>query len=151
MLHRNIPVQPWSPPMNPQPQPGCGQVGGATRHPWDALADHAAETTRLLTQTLAAADPTEAATAALAWQANAAIARQVAIAYAWASLVRDHGRKLADAGEAGLPEGAFRRAFVASGALQAELGEALAESILRFGREFGHLAFAFPASARSRI
>jgi hypothetical protein len=136
--------------MNVRPHPGRPAVGGAIPHPWDALADGTAATSDLLTQALAAADPTDAATAALAWQANTAIARQVAIAYAWATLVRDHGRSLAEAGKAGLPESPFRRALIASGGLQADLGEVLAQSILRFGREFGHLAFAFPAGGSAR-
>jgi hypothetical protein len=136
--------------MNVRPHQGRPAVGGATPKPWDALSDSTAATSDLLAQALAAADPTRAATAALAWQANAAVSRHVAIAYAWASLVRDHGRTLAEAGAARLPEGPFRRALIVSGGLQADLGEALAQSVLRFGREFGHLAFAFPAGGSAR-
>jgi hypothetical protein len=36
----------------------------------------------------------------------------------------------------------------ASGSLQSDLAQVVADAVLRFGREFGHLAFAFPRQAK---
>jgi hypothetical protein len=149
MLHRNNPVQPWSPPMNAKPYPGAHAVGGATPNPWDALVDEAAASSRRLTRELTAAHPAHAALAAMAWQANQAITRQVSLSWTLADLARRQGQAVVTAGKRAFPEGPLRDAMVGAGTLQVRFAETLAEWALGFGRRFGHLAFAFPGTGRS--
>jgi hypothetical protein len=144
MLHRNNPVQPWSPPMNAKPQPGARAVGGATPHPWEALAILAADNSRLLARRLSAAHPFNAAAAVLAWHANQAVTHSVSASYALAEAARKQAQAIAAAGERDLPDGPLRAACAAVAKLQVHFADVVARWALGFGRRFGHLAFAFP-------
>ena len=135
--------------MNAKPYPAAHAVGGATPNPWEALVDEATDNARRLTRELAAAHPAHATMAALAWQANQAITRQVSLSWTLADFARRQGQALVAAGERGLPEGPMRVAVVGAAALQVQFAEAAAEWALGFGRRFGHLAFAFPGAGRS--
>ena len=130
--------------MNDKPHPGLHAVGGATLQDWGALALEVTETTRRLVRELSAAHPGQAAIAALAFQANQAITRQVSMSYALAVFARDQAQTIADAGEQILPDGAFRAAVTGGARLQAEIAASVAKAATDFGRQFGHMAFAFP-------
>jgi len=132
--------------MNAKPHPGPQAVGGATPHPWEALAVEATGNAARLVRELSAAHPAHAALAALAWHANQAITDHVAASYTLAELARQQGEAVVVAGERHLPEGPWRTAFVAAGRLQVRFAEAAAGRAIGFGRRFGHLAFAFPRS-----
>jgi len=134
--------------MTAHPYPGRRSVGGATPNPWGALADDFAAIASRYARALADADPIPATMAALSMQTNAAFARQVRLAHAVAELARDQARALAAAGERAFPQGPLQRAVSASGSLQSDLAQVVADAVLRFGREFGHLAFAFPRQAK---
>jgi len=136
--------------MNAKPCPGAHAVGGAKPHPWEALADEAADSTGRLTRELSAPHPAHAALTAMAWQANQTITGQVSLSYALADLARKQGQAVVAAAERGLPEGPLRATFVTAGKLQVHYAETAARWAIGFGRRFGHLAFAFPGSGASR-
>jgi hypothetical protein len=132
--------------MNAKPYPAEHAVGGATPNPWEALVDEAAASTRRLTRELHAAHPAHAGMAALAFQANKAIAGQVSLAWTLADLTRRQGEAFVTAAERTLPEGPVRTALLGAGEMQVRFAETAAQRALGFGRRFGHLAFAFPGS-----
>ena len=136
--------------MNAKPYPVAHAVGGANPHPREALADEAADRSGRLTREWPAAHPAHAALAAMAWQANQAITRQVTLSWTLADLARRQGQAVVAAGESGLPDGPLRATFVTAGKLQIQFAEAAAQWAIGFGRRFGHLAFAFPGSGRPR-
>jgi hypothetical protein len=130
--------------MNAKPHPGKHAVGGATPQDWGALALEVAENTRHLVRELSAAHPGQAAIAALAFQTNQAITRQVSLSYALAMFARAQATSIADAGEQSLPDGALRAAVTGAARLQADMAADAAKAATDFGRHFGHMAFAFP-------
>jgi len=134
--------------MNAKPYPAAHAVGGATPHPWEALVDEATDNARRFSRELAVNHPAQATIAALAWQANNAITRQVSLSWTLADIARRQGEALVTAGERTMPEGPMRVALVGAGALQVQFAKAAAEWSLGFGRRFGHLAFAFPGPDR---
>ena len=135
--------------MNAKPYPAAHPVGGATPNPWDALIDEATDNARRVSRELAVNHPAQATMAALAWQANNAITRQVSLSWTLADNARRQAEAFVAAGERTLPEGPMRVALVGAGALQVHFAKAAAEWALGFGRRFGHLAFAFPGGDRS--
>jgi hypothetical protein len=141
MLHRNNLIPPWSPPMNAKPNPGLCDVGGATPNRGAALADEVAVNIRCPNLEL---PPAAAMLAALSWHANQAITRQVGVTYSLADLVRSHGLAVAETVESSLPEGPLRDAMTAATNAYIQCAENTALAATRYGRHFGHLAFAFP-------
>jgi len=130
--------------MNAKPNPGLRGVGGATPHPAAALTDQTAESIRPFPRELPALPPAGAMLAALAWHANRTITRQIDVTYALAELVRAHGRALSRTAESNLPECPLRDALTAAANAYVECADRAAQAATRFGRHFGHLAFAFP-------
>lgn len=130
--------------MKAKPDQGWRGVGGATPHPGAALTDEPAEDSRRLTRECPPLPPADALLAALSWQANQAITRQVDVTYALADLARAHGLAVAESVESSLPDGPLRDALGAAARAYIECAEGAARAATRFGRHFGHLAFAFP-------
>ena len=129
--------------MNAKPNPGLRGVGGATPKAGAALTDEASAHLRCLTPELPALPPAEAMLAALSWHANQAITRQVDVTYTLADLARSHGHAVARTVESSLPEGPLRDAMTAATGAYIDAADGLARTATRFGRHFGHLAFAF--------
>jgi hypothetical protein len=88
--------------------------------------------------------------AALSWQANEAVRRQVDVTFAMASLARVQAESLAASVERDLPEGPFRDAAAGVARVYVAYAKGLAQAATRFGRHFGHLAFAFPLAGPGR-
>jgi hypothetical protein len=86
--------------------------------------------------------------AALAWHANQAITRQVVVTYTLAEVARAHGAALAETAETSLPDGPLRAAIAAATTAYIRCAESAAQAATRFGRHFGHKAFAFPRPGR---
>ena len=84
--------------------------------------------------------------AALSWHANQAITRQVDVTFKLAEAARLHGLAVAETVESSLPEGPLRDAMAAAARAYVECAENAARSATRFGRHFGHIAFAFPGA-----
>jgi hypothetical protein len=129
--------------MNAKPQPGRRAVGGATLHPRDALTDAVAGPLADAPRRPSAARPADALLAAMAWYVNQTIARQVEITYAWADLARTHAKAVAKAVESNWPEGHLRKAAELATDAYVGYADETTKAASRFGRHFGHLAFAF--------
>lgn len=129
--------------MNAKPNPGLRGVGGATPKAGAALTNEASANLRCLTRELPALPPAEAMLAALSWHANQAITRQVDVTYSLAELARTHGHAVARTVDASLPAGPLRDAIAASTRTYIDAADRLERAASRFGRHFGHLAFAF--------
>lgn len=136
--------------MNATPHTGLRGVGGATPYPGAALTEAVAEHVYRSTRELAALSPAEAMLAALAWHANQAITRQVDVTYALADLARAHGVAVAATVDSSLPEGPLRAAIAAATTAYIQCAESAAQAATRFGRHFGHKAFAFPRPGQRR-
>ena len=133
--------------MNAKPDSGLRDVGGATPNPGAALTDTVAANLRRPSCALPASPPAEAMLAALSWHANQAITRQVDVTFKLAEMARAHGLAVAESLESSLPEGPLRDAMSAATNVYIECAESAARAATRFGRHFGHLAFAFPRPA----
>ncbi len=129
--------------MTAQPYPGRHRVGGAALEPRDALTDAVRRRTQCARR-LPTLRTTDALFAALALQANQMITRYVEAAYAWAGLARAHADAVARSAESGLPPGPLRDVVAASAGATIDYADGVARAATRFGRRFGHLAFAFP-------
>ena len=129
--------------MNANPNPGARKVGGATPYPRDALAGDGPSESHAVTPPSSVASPTDVARATMAWTANEVITQQVSAAFALAEVVRQHAHAMREAG-GGLPEGPLRAALAASVRVQVDFADAATAVATRYGRRFGHLAFAFP-------
>jgi hypothetical protein len=130
--------------MNALPNPGVRGVGGATPNPGAALTESAAETLRHATRKLPALPPAGAVMAAWAWHANQAITRQVNVSYSLADMARAYGVALAETVDSSLPPCPLRDAMAAAAGAYVECAESAARAAMRYGRHFGHMAFAFP-------
>jgi hypothetical protein len=129
--------------MNTVPIPGPRAVGGATsKHRNPALAAVAPEVHG--PGRPAMPYPAGAALAAVAWNANQAITRQVTLMAAWADLLRRHAQAVDDAGTRHLSEGPLHDALRAGVRSQLDLADSTSAAANAYGRRFGHLAFAFP-------
>jgi hypothetical protein len=93
------------------------------------------------------AEPAQAAMAVMSRYANHALSQQIQHAYSAATQARDYAKAAAACAETGLADGPVRAALLANLAMREADGERLMREVLRFGREHGHLAFAFPAPA----
>jgi len=132
------------------PKPGVRDVGGASPHTGNALTDAATPTTSAPLPGRPACPPTTPLRAAASWHANQAITRQVEYAYAFADLTRTNAEAIARRAETSLPAGPLRTAITAIADALVDYADTIAETALRFGRTFGHMAFAFAPAAAGR-
>ena len=134
--------------MTAKPEPGARDVGGARPHPGNALTDAATANTAAPPPGHPACPPPAVLPAAMSWHANQAITRQVQYAFTFADLTRTNAEAMARRAETHLPAGPMRTAVTAVADALVDYADALAAAAMRFGRSFGHQAFAFaPASA----
>jgi hypothetical protein len=130
--------------MNAKPDVGLPEVGGVAPNPGNALTD----TTTGPDRTSSCGHPTRhsasALLAATAWHANQAISRHVRVAHAWADLTRTNAEAIAKSAEKTLPPGPVRDAIAAIADASVEYADDVADAAMRYGRRYGHLAFAFP-------
>lgn len=87
--------------------------------------------------------PGNAAMAIISRCANHTLSQQLENAYAAATQARDYARTAAAVAARDCPPGPARDALVATWARQESDAERMMRAVLRFGREHGHLAFAF--------
>ena len=133
--------------MTAKPEPGVREVGGAHPDPGNALTDAATLTSAPLPGH-PAYPPSAVLPAAMSWHANQAITRQVQFACTFADLTRTNAEAMARRAATQLPAGPMRTAVTAMADALVDYADASAETAMRFGRSFGHQAFAFaPASA----
>jgi hypothetical protein len=130
--------------MKVEPHPGSHGVGGAARHPTGASSDHGAGAPAPFTCRPDVVPGPAAMLAALSWQANETIRRQVDMTYALALLARAQAESVAATLERDLPAGPLRDAAAGATRVYMAYAAGLARAATRFGRHFGHLAFAFP-------
>jgi hypothetical protein len=88
-------------------------------------------------------EPGNAAMAIISRCANHTLTQQLENAYAAATQARDYARTAAAVAARDCPTGPARDALVATWARQESDAERMMRAVLRFGREHGHLAFAF--------
>ena len=129
--------------MEAEPQPGPRGVGGANPDPWEALANEFAEHWQLPRRMASNYSP-DAALAVLAFNANQTLVCQVGMAHVLARLASDQSQSLARTGNEVLPAGPARDAVARAAEFQADFARSVADAATRWGRSFGHLAFAFP-------
>jgi hypothetical protein len=129
--------------MKAQPHPGGGTIGGATPNPWEALVSEWASKWPLTSELPTAFSP-DSAMEMLAFNANQALTCQVGVAYALAHLAEEQYKAIAQTSTEVLPAGPVRDAVQQTARLQARFAHRAAETATRFGRAFGHMAFAFP-------
>jgi hypothetical protein len=132
--------------MKPSPNRAGRGIGGASPYPGHALTESATGASRSLSRTLYRPQPAAAAMAALAWHTNQTVTGLVTFAFAAATLARRQGESVAHGVERSLPEGRLRDAATAAAGMYIAGADAVAGTAMRFGRHFGHLAFAFPRS-----
>ena len=130
--------------MKAQPNPGVSGLGGAPQYAWGISSWDSARGAWSAALRSMVVEPAEAVVAVVSRYANYALSQQIAQAHAGATQARDYARDAAVAA-ADLPAGPARTALLATLAGHEAAGEALMREVLRFGREHGHLAFAFPA------
>ena len=131
--------------MTAKPQPGARDVGGASPDRGNALTD-AATPTPSTPPPGHPVCPTTVLPAAVSWHANQAITRQVQFAYTLANLTRTNAEAMARRADQTLPAGPMRTAITAIADALVDYADAIAEAAIRFGRSFGHMAFAFAPS-----
>jgi hypothetical protein len=133
--------------MKAMPHPGRPGVDGATRYPRAALTDGDPATTISCAPFRAPLSLSlEAMLAALSWQANQTVSRQVRVAYAVADFARTQGEAATRSLARDVPAGPLRDAATGAARLYVECANQAADAATRYGRHFGHLAFAFPAT-----
>jgi hypothetical protein len=130
--------------MKPSPNRAGRGIGGAIPYPGHALTESATGDSRSPSRTLHRSQPAAAAMAALAWHANQTVTGLVTVAFAVATLARRQGESVVHGVERGLPEGRMRDAATTAAGMYIAGADAAARAAVRFGRHFGHLAFAFP-------
>jgi len=131
--------------MKPEPYPGAGLAGDATSG-GAALTFPLADRSFMLFRDLAQLSA-GAGVALCALAANHALHGQVSLAYRVAGYARAQSRTIADMYEAAVPAGPAREALLGTARLVESFADELAASASRYGRTFGHLAFAFPVTA----
>ena len=133
--------------MESQPNPGARWHGGAPRYRRGTSTGKAPRSARTDAAEPTVVEPTEAAMAVVSRCANHALSQQIEQAYAAAEQARDYATAAAAIAERECPSGAARDALLAALAEHKANGERMMEAVLRFGREHGHLAFAFRYAA----
>ena len=88
-------------------------------------------------------EPANATMAIISRCANHTFSQQVENAYSAAAQARDYAKSAAAIAARECPPGPARDALLAAWARQKADAERLMHAVLRFGREHGHLAFAF--------
>jgi hypothetical protein len=83
-----------------------------------------------------------------ALSANRALQSQIKLAHSVAGLARAQSKSLAGMSELAVPPGPARDAMLGTARMAKTFADQLAESANRYGRAFGHLAFAFPIPGR---
>jgi Protein of unknown function (DUF3563) len=91
-------------------------------------------------------EPADAAMAVVSRYVNFALSEQIQHAHGAAVQTRDYAREAAAVAATELPAGPARTALLATLARHEAEAEALMRDVLRFAREHGHLAFAFPVN-----
>ena len=132
--------------MKPSPNRAGRGIGGAIPYPGHALTETATGNARRPPRTQPFAQPVAAVLAALAWHSNQMITGLVSFTYGAAALARRQGETFAQSVERNVPEGGVRDAAAAAAGAYIGAADAAARASMRFGRHFGHLAFAFPRS-----
>jgi hypothetical protein len=131
--------------MKAQPNPGASGLGGAPQYLWGISGWETAQGAWGAAMQSMVVEPAEAAMAVVSRYANYAMSQHIQQAHAAALQARDYLRAAAAAATE-LPPGTGRATLLAALARQEAEAEALMREVLRFGREHGHLAFAFPAN-----
>lgn len=132
--------------MKPEPHPGAGVIGaGAGDLPAALFADLARSLT--LSHRLATLSA-GAGFALCALAANRALHSQVKAAYTIAGYARAQSQAIAGLSETAVPPGPARDALLGGARVADGFAEAVSDSASRYGRAFGHLAFAFPVPGR---
>ena len=132
--------------MPPAPHPGPGVLGVPAGNLPAVYFPEAAQSLAL-TQRLA----TLSAGAGLAFcalSANRALQGQIKLAHTVAGMARAQSKSLAGVSELAVPPGPARDAMLGTARMAETFAEQLAEAANRYGRAFGHLAFAFPVPDR---
>ncbi len=132
--------------MPPAPHPGPGVLGVPAGNLPAVYFPEAAQSLAL-TQRLA----TLSAGAGLAFcalSANRALQGQIKLAHTVAGMARAQSKSLAGVSELAVPPGPVRDAMLGTARIAENFAEQLAEAANRYGRAFGHLAFAFPVPDR---
>ena len=132
--------------MQPAPHPGPGEVGVPAGNLPAVYFPEAAQSLAL-TQRLATLSA-GAGVAFCALTANRALQGQIKLAHSMAGFARAQSKSLAGLSELAVPPGPARDAMLGTARLADTFAEQLAESANRYGRAFGHLAFAFPVPGR---
>ena len=135
--------------MESQPNPGVRWHGGAPRNHRGTSTSKAPRSARTVSVEPTAAEPAQAAMAVLSRCANHALSQQIEHAYAAAEQARDYATAAAAIAEREYPHGAARDALLAALNEHKANSERMMGAVLRFGREHGHLAFAFRYAADS--
>ena len=125
-----------------EPHPGADGIGGARPKPRAALASESSGKWTLTPDPSSPFSP-DAAMAMWAFNANQALTCQVGVVHVLAQYALEQSRTLAQS-SGDVPAGPLRDALARSAELQAQFARELAQAASRFGRSFGHAAFAFP-------
>lgn len=86
-----------------------------------------------------------AARATASYAANRVLTEQIRGAHALGELARSQSSLIGEFAQASLPFGPLRDAVVNFARVEAALADTIIGTANRFGREFGHIAFAFPS------
>jgi hypothetical protein len=129
--------------MESQPNPGARSHGGAPRYRRGTSTSKAPRNAGTAAVAATAAEPAQAAMAVVSRCANHALSQQIEHAYAAAERARDYATAAAAIAEREYPPGAARDALLAALYEHKANSERMMGAVLRFGREHGHLAFAF--------
>jgi hypothetical protein len=134
--------------MKPEPHPGAGAIGAGAGDLPAAFFPEAAHSLALSQRLAVLSAGASVALCALA--ANQAVQGQIKLVHAVAAQARAQSRSLAGLGAAAVPPGPTRDALVGSARIGESFADQLVEWASRYGRAFGHLAFAFPVPGRQR-
>jgi len=132
--------------MKPDPHPGAGEVGAAAGHLPVAFFPEVAHSLALSYRL--ASLSSGAGTAFCALAANRALHAQIKFAYTLAGYARAQSKSLSGIGQAALPAGPARDALLGTARLASSFADQVSDTAGRYGRAFGHLAFAFPVRDR---
>ena len=136
--------------MKAHPNPGASMLGGIARNrsgmaPWIGANDGWPGAFGQVVL-----DFTQATMAAFSRYANDTLTQQLRHAYTVAERARDYARAVAAIAARDYPEGAARDALLVGLGRQEADAAQMMDAVLRYGREHGHLAFAFPVHPVSR-
>ena len=132
--------------MKPAPYPGTDRIGADAGYLPAAFFPEAARSLALSQRlvTLSAG----AGFAFCALSANRGVQSQIKLAFTVAGLARAQSRSIAGLSEAAVPPGPARDALLGTARIAEHFADHLTAAASRYGRAFGHLAFAFPVPDR---